>query len=121
LDDIFNEHFDSIIDNKIIVHGKVDNKKINDESEYKIINNIPFDGFAICNITTIDTYCKFHLHVLKYLNKENIEKEIEPPKMLYYYIIGKNINIINEKICHINKIKVISGTINRSALLRGRR
>jgi hypothetical protein len=125
LDTLLNEHFDSIIDNKIIVHGKIP-KITETNDEYKISNDIPFDGFAIGNIKTIDIYCKFHLHIDKYLltnihnNKEIHENDINPEKMLYYYLVKKGINVIPDKICQINRTN-ISGAINKNALLRGRR
>ena len=121
LDTLLSEHFDSIIDNKIIVHEKIANitEKNND---YKITNNIPFDGFAIGNITTIDIYCNFHLNIDKEIsqNKNTQIDEINPEKMLYYYLVNKQINILQDKICQINRTN-ISGAINRNALLRGRR
>ena len=119
LDNLLNEHFDSIIDNKIIVHGKIP-KITETNDEYKISDDIPFDGFMIGNITTIDIYCKFHLYIDKQISKDNkINKidDINPEKMLYYYLVNKGINIIPDKICQINKTK-ISGAINRNALLR---
>jgi len=124
LDTLLDEHFDSIIDNKIIVHEKIAIiTEKNNESDYKITNNIPFDGIAFCNITTIDIYCNFHLNIEKQINRENKNNkidEINPEKMLYYYLVKKGIKIVTDKICQINRTN-ISGAINRNALLRGRR
>lgn len=121
LDTLLNDHFNNILDNKIIVHEKIANiTEKNNESDYKIVNNIPFDGFAIGNITTIDIYSKFHLHIFKQISKNDEIEDLNPEKMLYYYLVNKGINIITDKVCQINRTN-ISGAINRNALLRGRR
>jgi hypothetical protein len=111
LDRILIDHFDDIINNNIIVHGK----KHETEGDMTILNDIPFDGFAMCNIITIDAYCRFHLHLnFKKYDSEHIES---PEQLLYYYLIKNNIKLITDKICQINKFNAM-GAINRIALLR---
>jgi len=120
LDNILDIYFDDIINNKIIVHyNHVQNLVVNqieDNSEWSIKQQIPFDGFAICNIFIADIYFKFHLHI------QNHTKNNETPEQtLYFYLVNNNINIIMDNICKIYRKDITPRQINRISILRGRR
>jgi len=123
LDNKLDTYFDDIINNKIIVHYLENHVKEHvldqDNPEWSIKQKIPFDGFAICNIFVVDIYCRFHLHLQNHY-KNNKNKD-PPEQILYYYLVTKNINIIMDNICKIYRTDVTLRSINRNAILRGRR
>jgi hypothetical protein len=107
LDTILLEHFNDIVNNKILVHGP---KFTCIEDEWVIKQtDCPFDGFAICNIFTAEIYFKFHQEIHTYKDS--------PEQTLYYYLKNKGIDLVTDKICQINRMN-ISAPLNRIAVLR---
>jgi len=106
LDVILEYHFEDIINSKILIHGKKVDTLATDEWTLKK-SNIPFDGFAICNIFSAEIYFKFHLAIHTYKDS--------PEETLYNYLKEKEVDIITDNICQINRKNTI-GVINRSAL-----
>jgi hypothetical protein len=104
LDLILENNLTDIMNNKILLHDRYHQKDV--------LSDIPFDGFAICNLNVAEKYFKFHFDLEFYKDS--------PEQTLYYFLLRKNIGIIRDNICQINK-QVISGVINRAVLLRGRR
>jgi len=102
LDTILENNLDDIINNKIILHDKTKNT----------LSDVPFDGFAICNLNVAQKYFKFHFDLEFYKDS--------PEQTLYHFLLRKNIEIVRDNICQINR-QVITGAINRAVLLRGRR
>jgi hypothetical protein len=102
LDNILENNLTDIINGKILLHDKNKNT----------LSDVPFDGFAICNLNVAEKYFKFHFD-LKYYKDS-------PEQTLYHFLLRKNIEIVRDNICQINR-QIISGPINRAAILRGKR
>jgi len=105
LDEILNNYFIDIINNKVLVHGikEIQNNDYLIEKSY-----YPFDGFAICSIFTAEIYFNFHLTIHNFNN--NTEET------LYKYLLEKNINIIFDNICKIDRSRQF-GSINRNVIM----
>ena len=94
LDEIIDEYFDDIINDKLIMHT-INNNDTNNEW---IINvDYPYDYITISNILTSQIYYKFHLNIY------NFDESYE--KSLYNFLKEKNIDIIKTKLCSINRNK----------------
>ena len=102
LDTILEYNLTDIMNNKILLHDKYKNT----------LSDVPFDGFAICNSKVAEKYFKFHFDLSHYKDS--------PEQTLYHFLLRKNIEIVRDNICQINR-QVITGEINRAVLLRGRR
>jgi hypothetical protein len=102
LDIILENNLTDIINNKILLHDKYKNT----------LSDVPFDGFAICNLNVSEKYFKFHFDLHYYKDS--------PEQTLYNFLRRKNIDIVRDDICQINR-QIISGPINRAVLLRGKR
>jgi len=112
--DLIFQNLDLILENKLndIINGKI---LLHDQYHDKtVLSDIPFDGFAICNFKVSEKYFKFHFDLEFYKDS--------PEQTLYHFLLRKNIEIVRDNICQINR-QVISGPINRAVLLRncGRR
>jgi hypothetical protein len=108
LDEIINEYFDEIINNKLIMHSKYNN--LSESNNDWILNmNYPHDYITISNILTSQIYYKFHLNIYKY--DESYEKT------LYNYLKEKNVEIIAINLCSINRSRPFV-LIKRDIILR---
>jgi hypothetical protein len=101
LDQILEDNFTYIINNKIILN-----------CFNNIISDHPFDGFAICNIFSAHTYFNFHKYIENY--KDSCEHTF------FNYLNELKLDIIQTKICSITRIKK-NPIPSRLAILRGKR
>jgi hypothetical protein len=99
LDTILEDNLTDIMNGKILLHDKYKNT----------LSDVPFDGFAICNSKVAEKYFKFHFELSYYKDSEE--------QTLYHFILRKNIEIVRDNICQINR-QVVHKEINRAVLLR---
>jgi len=109
LDEIIDQYFDDIINDKLIMHT-INN---NDGNNEWVINvDYPYDYITISNVLTSQIYYKFHLNI------HNFDESYE--RTLYNFLKDKNVEITKTILCSINRNKPFI-PIKRDMLMRIRK